>query len=70
MSFVDKSIQCLDCGATFSFTTGEQEFYATKGLTNEPKRCAPCRQAKKQQTHSSGNNYANYNGQSRLNRQY
>jgi hypothetical protein len=56
MSIVDKSIQCSDCGATFIFTTGEQEFYATKGFTHEPKRCSPCRQVKKQQTRSSGNN--------------
>ena len=49
MSFQDKSLTCSDCGATFTFTAGEQEFYATKGLTNEPRRCAPCRRAKKQQ---------------------
>jgi hypothetical protein len=67
MSLIDKSIQCSDCGASFTFTTGEQEFYATKGLTNEPKRCAPCRQAQKQ-TRGSDNNYANYNNQTRFNR--
>jgi hypothetical protein len=53
MSIVDKSIQCSDCGATFVFTAGEQEFYATKGFTHEPKRCSPCRQVKKQQPRSS-----------------
>jgi CxxC-x17-CxxC domain-containing protein len=47
MTYQDKSIQCSDCGATFSFTAGEQEFYKTKGYTNEPKRCPSCRQAKK-----------------------
>ena len=25
MSFQDKSIQCCDCGVTFTFTSGEQE---------------------------------------------
>jgi len=49
MTYQDKSIQCSDCGTTFTFTTGEQEFYASKGLTNEPKRCAACRAAKKAQ---------------------
>jgi hypothetical protein len=39
MSFQDKSIQCSDCGTTFSFSAGEQEFFASKGFTNEPKRC-------------------------------
>ena len=55
MSFQDKSIQCADCGATFTFSTGEQEFYATRGYTNEPKRCAPCRQARKSQLNGNGN---------------
>lgn len=43
----DKSLRCSDCGATFTFTSGEQEFFQTKGFTNEPKRCPACRQAKK-----------------------
>ena len=29
------------------FSAGEQEFYAEKGLTNEPKSCKECRIAKK-----------------------
>jgi|SRR5208283_4405045 len=48
MSPQDKQIQCCDCGATFTFTAEEQEFYKTKGYTNEPKRCQPCRDAKKE----------------------
>ena len=48
MSPQDKQIQCSDCGATFTFTAEEQEFYKTKGYTNEPKRCQPCRAAKKE----------------------
>ena len=47
MSFQDKSIQCSDCGATFTFGAEEQEFFQTKGYTNEPKRCPSCRQARK-----------------------
>jgi CxxC-x17-CxxC domain-containing protein len=31
----------------FVFTSGEQEFYAQKGFTNEPSRCPSCRQARK-----------------------
>jgi CxxC-x17-CxxC domain-containing protein len=31
----------------FVFTSGEQEFYAQKGFTNEPTRCPSCRQARK-----------------------
>ena len=47
MAFEDKSLQCADCGATFTFSGEEQEFFATKGYTNEPKRCPNCRQARK-----------------------
>ncbi len=47
MSLKDKSIVCSDCGATFGFSTEEQEFFQSKGYTNEPKRCPTCRQARK-----------------------
>ena len=60
MSFQEKSLQCSDCGATFAFTVEEQEFFATKGYTNEPKRCPECRQARKaQQGGGNGNSYGN-----------
>jgi CxxC-x17-CxxC domain-containing protein len=52
MSFEDKSIVCFDCGATFTFSASEQEFFATKGYTNEPKRCPTCRATRKE---SQGN---------------
>jgi hypothetical protein len=54
VSFQDKSLKCADCGTAFTFTSGEQEFFATKGYTNEPKRCPGCRKAKKVQNESSG----------------
>jgi hypothetical protein len=47
MSFKDKSIQCSDCGTDFTFSAGEQDFFQSKGLTNEPKRCPSCRRANK-----------------------
>ena len=47
MGFSDKSLQCSDCGATFTFTVAEQEFYAARGYTNDPKRCPSCREARK-----------------------
>ena len=61
MSFQDKEIRCSDCGATFTFSAGEQEFFQTKGFTNEPKRCPDCRRANKAQrsgSSSSNNSYA------------
>ena len=45
----DKSLTCVECGATFSFTVGEQEFFAARGYTNEPKRCPGCRDARRGQ---------------------
>ena len=47
MSFEDKQLQCSDCGATFTFSAEEQEFFESKGYTNEPKRCPECRAARK-----------------------
>ena len=47
MSFQDRSLQCVDCGTAFTFTADEQEFFAGKGFTNDPKRCMSCRRAKK-----------------------
>jgi len=59
MSFQDKSIQCSDCGTTFTFNAEEQEFFASKGYTNEPKRCPSCREARKAERYgsSSGSGY-------------
>ncbi len=54
MSFEDKTIQCADCGVNFTFTAEEQEFFQTKGYTNEPKRCQPCRQARKAERYGGG----------------
>ena len=47
MSYADKTLTCRDCGTEFVFTSGEQEFYAQKGFTNEPTRCPACRQSRK-----------------------
>jgi CxxC-x17-CxxC domain-containing protein len=45
--YQDKTLTCIDCGADFTFTAEEQEFFATHQLTNEPKRCKPCREKRK-----------------------
>lgn len=54
MSFEDKSLQCSDCGNTFTFSAEEQEFFQSKGYTNEPKRCSSCRDARKAQRYGDG----------------
>ena len=47
MAYEDKTLVCKECGNEFVFTAGEQEFYAEKGFENEPQRCKPCRDARK-----------------------
>jgi CxxC-x17-CxxC domain-containing protein len=47
MEFQDRPIQCIDCKNEFIFTAGEQEFYERKGFKEVPKRCKPCREARK-----------------------
>ncbi len=53
MDFEDKSIQCSDCGNTFNFSAEDQEFFRSKGYTNEPKRCPSCREARKQERYGN-----------------
>lgn len=43
----DQTITCKDCGQSFTFTAGEQEFFATKGFSS-PTRCKDCREKSKQ----------------------
>jgi len=53
MSFEDKQLKCSDCGAEFTFSAQDQEFFQSKGYTNEPKRCPECRQARKSERNGS-----------------
>ena len=43
MEFQDKMLKCIDCGADFVFTAGEQLFFHDKQFKNEPKRCKTCK---------------------------
>ncbi len=52
--YTDRTLTCGDCGASFVFTTGEQEFYATKGFSSDPRRCPDCRRARKNDRDSGG----------------
>ncbi len=38
--------KCIDCPRIFAMTGKEREFYHKKGMP-EPKRCRPCRAARK-----------------------
>jgi len=52
-NYTDKTLVCKDCGAEFTFSAGEQAFFAEKGFTNEPVRCPACRKARKEQRRSN-----------------
>lgn len=59
--YTDKSIPCVDCGAPFIFSANEQEFYAQKGFSNEPKRCKNCRDKRKSGGFGDGGARSLYN---------
>ena len=54
MAISDKTLTCVECAQDFTFTVGEQEFFASKGYTNEPKRCPQCRSTRKSQQGGGG----------------
>ncbi len=51
--YQDRILTCRDCGQDFTFSAGEQEFYASRGLTNTPGRCPSCRAARRSGQSSS-----------------
>lgn len=55
----DRTLTCRDCGQEFTFTAGEQEFYAQRGFS-EPQRCPTCRQARKSQRTQGGYSSSSY----------
>ena len=59
----DLQLTCSDCGQEFTFTAADQDFFRERGYS-APKRCKPCRQAKKneQQGGGSGGGYGGGGG--------
>ena len=55
--YTDKILVCADCSQQFVFTASEQDFYAQRGFS-EPKRCAPCRNARKASRAEGGAGHA------------
>lgn len=49
----DKDMICKDCGQSFTFTAGEQEFFQSRGFS-EPIRCKTCRDIRKSQKSDRG----------------
>ncbi len=57
MALSDKTLTCVECAQEFIFSVGEQEFFASRGYTNEPRRCTECRANRKSQQRGSGDSY-------------
>lgn len=51
--YTDRTLTCGDCGKDFVFTAGEQEFYASKGFSSDPRRCPDCRRKRKAEREGS-----------------
>ena len=47
MVYQDKTLTCMECGNSFTFSADDQQYHAEKGYTNEPKRCPSCRAARR-----------------------
>src|SRR5437763_14118609 len=59
----DMTLTCRDCQQAFTFTSGEQDFYASRGFS-EPSRCPDCRAARKAQRDGGGSSYSSYGSSS------
>ena len=52
--FQDRVLSCRDCSEEFIFSGGEQAFFASKSLVNDPQRCPSCRAAAKRARTTGG----------------
>ncbi len=52
----DLQLMCSDCGQAFTFTAEDQEYFRERGYSS-PKRCKPCRLAKKNEQSNGGGSY-------------
>jgi len=62
MSFQDRTLTCVDCGASFTFSADDQQYHREKGYTNEPKRCPNCRQSRRSSNYGGGSSYGGGGG--------
>jgi CxxC-x17-CxxC domain-containing protein len=52
----DIQLTCSDCGQDFTFSAADQAFFQERGYST-PKRCKPCRMAKKNDQGGGGSGY-------------
>jgi CxxC-x17-CxxC domain-containing protein len=41
--YIDKWLRCADCGRQFMWDVGEQAWFQSNNLENQPKHCKVCR---------------------------
>jgi CxxC-x17-CxxC domain-containing protein len=56
VTYADRNLSCVDCGVEFIHSAADQEFYAQKGFSSDPKRCTSCR-ASRRVARDSGTGY-------------
>ncbi len=61
MTYVDRTLSCVDCGVEFIHSAADQEFYAQRGFASDPKRCASCR-ASRRMARDSGDDLRDIGG--------
>jgi CxxC-x17-CxxC domain-containing protein len=47
VTYVDRTLTCVDCGVEFIHSAADQEYYVQKGFASDPKRCASCRASRR-----------------------
>ena len=47
VTYADRTLTCVDCGVEFIHSAADQEYYAQKGFSSDPKRCASCRASRR-----------------------
>ena len=60
MALQDQTLTCKDCGAQFTWTADEQDFYNKKGFS-APQRCKDCRVKARANFNNGGGHSGGYN---------
>lgn len=61
MNFKDKWLICVDCGLQFLWDVGEQAWYHSHHLRNQPKHCKACRNRRREAEMKEPRHYSKVN---------
>ena len=54
MAFEERSLTCVECAGSFTFSADDQQYHSEKGYTNDPKRCPDCRRTRRSRYNEGG----------------